>query len=94
MLICITENMNPNYNIIPCFVEKNPKQNLKYVLYQNKICGFLPQVPPANAPPNSSKDSNVNLKVKNNGRRRNWDALPNLQHFRGKRGVLELQDGD
>ncbi len=38
--------MNPNYNVIPCFVEKQiSKQHFKYVLYQNKICGFLPQVP-------------------------------------------------
>jgi hypothetical protein len=36
--------MNLNYNIIPCFVEKNPKQHLKFVLYQNKVCGFLLQV--------------------------------------------------
>jgi hypothetical protein len=41
----IVENMNPNYSIIPCFVEKNPKQHLKFVLYQNKIYGFLLQVP-------------------------------------------------
>ncbi len=45
MLFYITKNMNPNYNIIPCFVEKNPKKHLKFVLYQNKICGFLLQVP-------------------------------------------------
>jgi hypothetical protein len=40
-----SRNMNPNYNIIPCFVEKNPKKHLKYMLYQNKVCGFLLQVP-------------------------------------------------
>jgi len=44
MFLCINENMNPNYNIIPCFIEKNPKQHLKYVLYQNKIYDFLLQV--------------------------------------------------
>jgi len=33
-----------NYSIIPCFVEKNLKQNLKYVLYQNRVYGFLLQV--------------------------------------------------
>ncbi len=37
--------MNQNYNRISCFVEKNPKQQLKYVEYQNKVCGFLLQVP-------------------------------------------------
>jgi hypothetical protein len=37
--------MNQNYNIISCFVEKNPKQQLKYVVYQDKICGFLLEVP-------------------------------------------------
>ncbi len=37
MFYCIIENMNPNYNIIPCFVEKNPKKHLKFVLYQNKV---------------------------------------------------------
>ncbi len=46
MLLCLTENMNPNYNIIRCFVEKIPKQHLKFVLYQNKVCDFLSQVPP------------------------------------------------
>ncbi len=45
-----TENINLNYNIIPCFVLRNPKQRLKFVLYQNKLCGFLLQIhttPPA-----------------------------------------------
>jgi hypothetical protein len=38
--------MNPNYNVIPYSVEKKiPKKHLKFVLYQNKICGFLLQVP-------------------------------------------------
>jgi hypothetical protein len=37
--------MNPNYTIIPYFVEKNPKQHLKSMLYQNKVYGFLLQVP-------------------------------------------------
>jgi hypothetical protein len=45
MFICIIENMNPNYIVITCFVEKNPKEHLKFVLYQNKVCGFLLQVP-------------------------------------------------
>ncbi len=33
MLICIIKNMNQNYNKIPYFVEKNPKQQLKFVVY-------------------------------------------------------------
>jgi hypothetical protein len=37
--------MNPNYNIIPCFVEKNPKKYLKFVLYQNRVCGSLLEIP-------------------------------------------------
>jgi len=41
----MTENMNPNYSIIPCFVKKNPRQHLKFVLYQNRVCGFLLQIP-------------------------------------------------
>jgi hypothetical protein len=45
MLLCITENMNPNYSIIPCFVEKNLKKHLKFVKYQNKVYGFLLQIP-------------------------------------------------
>jgi hypothetical protein len=45
-LCFFVENMNPNYNIIPCFVEKKiSKQHLKYMLYQNRVYGFLPQVP-------------------------------------------------
>jgi hypothetical protein len=33
MLLYINENMNPNYSIIPCFVENNPKITLKvYVI--------------------------------------------------------------
>jgi hypothetical protein len=50
VLLCITENMNPNHNVIPCFVEKNPKQHLKFVLYQNIVSGFLLQVPPTPPP--------------------------------------------
>jgi len=47
MLVCIIENMYPNYSVIPCFVEKIiPKQHLKFVLYQNKVNGFLLQVLP------------------------------------------------
>jgi hypothetical protein len=37
--------MNQNYNEIPCFVEKNSKQQLKYVVYENKIDDFLLQIP-------------------------------------------------
>ncbi len=29
MLLCIVENMNPNYSIIPCFVEKKSKMTFK-----------------------------------------------------------------
>jgi hypothetical protein len=43
----IIENMNPNYNIIPCFVEKISKQHLKFVIYQNRINGFLFPLPQA-----------------------------------------------
>jgi hypothetical protein len=32
MLLYGTENMNPNYNMIPYFVLKNPKQHLKCVI--------------------------------------------------------------
>jgi hypothetical protein len=33
VLLCIIENINPNYNIILGFVEKNPKTTLKiYVI--------------------------------------------------------------
>ncbi len=39
--------MNSNYSIIPCFVEKNPKKHFKSMLYQNKVCVFLFQVPTA-----------------------------------------------
>ncbi len=47
MLLYITKNMNPNYSVIPCFVEKkSPKQHLKSVLYQKKVYAFLPQIPP------------------------------------------------
>ncbi len=45
MFLYIIENMNPNYNIILCFVEKIPIFFKKFVLYQNRICGFLLQVP-------------------------------------------------
>jgi hypothetical protein len=30
MFLCITENMNPNYSMIPCCVQKNPKQHSKF----------------------------------------------------------------
>jgi hypothetical protein len=45
MLLYIIENIPQNNNMVPCFVEKIPKQHFKYVLYQNRICGFLLQVP-------------------------------------------------
>jgi hypothetical protein len=45
MLLCITKSMNPNYSMIPYVVGKNPQQYLKSMLYQNKVCGFLLQVP-------------------------------------------------
>ncbi len=44
------------------------------------------------APSNSLKDSNVSRKVKTT-KKRVWGTLLNLQHFKGKRGMLELQDG-
>jgi hypothetical protein len=31
-IFCITKNMNPNYSIIQCFVEKNPNQHFKSML--------------------------------------------------------------
>jgi hypothetical protein len=40
VLIYITKNIFQNYNVVPCFVEKNPKQHFKSMLYQNKIYGF------------------------------------------------------
>jgi hypothetical protein len=40
MFLYITKNMNLNYNIIPCFVEKILKKHLKFVLYQNNVCGY------------------------------------------------------
>ncbi len=45
MFICIIENMNQNYNRIPCFVEKN--QNNKYNMWyiKNKKINFQLQVP-------------------------------------------------
>jgi hypothetical protein len=47
VLFSIIGKMNPNYSMIPCFVGTNPKQHLKFMLYQNRICGFLPQIPSA-----------------------------------------------
>jgi hypothetical protein len=32
--------MNQNYKKIPCFVEKNPKQQLKYVIYPKQNLWF------------------------------------------------------
>jgi hypothetical protein len=29
-----------------------------------------------------------------NNKRKSWGTFPSLQHFRGKRGMLELRDGD
>jgi hypothetical protein len=43
------------------------------------------------APPNSLNDLNASPK-ENNGR--SWGTLPSMQHFEGKKGVLELKDGD
>jgi hypothetical protein len=37
--------MNQNYSIVPCFIEKNPKKHLKFMSYQNKVCGFSLQIP-------------------------------------------------
>jgi hypothetical protein len=33
MILCITENMNPNYSMIPCFVEKKIQNNIKNLCY-------------------------------------------------------------
>jgi hypothetical protein len=40
MRFFIIENMNQNYSRIPCFVEMKLKQQIKFVVYQNKIYGF------------------------------------------------------
>jgi hypothetical protein len=45
MLLYINVNMNQIYSRIPCFIKKNPKQQLKSIVYQNKICGFPLQIP-------------------------------------------------
>ncbi len=36
----IIKNMNQNYNRIPCFVEKNPKQQLKSMVYPKQNSWF------------------------------------------------------
>jgi hypothetical protein len=45
MLICITENMNQNIAESHVLLRKILKQQLKFVVYQKKICGLLFQVP-------------------------------------------------
>jgi hypothetical protein len=45
MLFYIIENMNQNYNKIPCFTKENPKLKKNFVVYQNRVRGFLLQVP-------------------------------------------------
>ncbi len=45
-------------------------------------------------PPHSLKDSNENLKVKIAEEERIENTFLGSQHFGGKRGVLELWDGD
>jgi hypothetical protein len=42
----ITKNMNPNTTKSHVLLKKIPKQHLKFVLYQNKVYGFLLQIPP------------------------------------------------
>jgi hypothetical protein len=46
-----------------------------------------------NAPLNSLKDSNASLKVTTT-KKKSWGMLLSLQHFEGKRGLLEPWDGD
>jgi hypothetical protein len=46
------------------------------------------------APPHSLKDSNVSSKMKITKEKRVRVTLPSLQHFEGKRGVLEFSNGD
>jgi hypothetical protein len=48
---------------------------------------------PNDVPSNSLKDSNVNLKVKTTKEGVRGTFLSS-QHLRGKKGVLELKDGD
>jgi len=45
MFLYITENMNPNYNIIPCFVEMKSKQQIKFVVLNYKIPTGPPTLP-------------------------------------------------
>jgi hypothetical protein len=45
-------------------------------------------------PPHSLKDSNENPKVKIAEEERIGITFLGSQHFRGKRGMLELRDGD
>jgi hypothetical protein len=47
LLIYITKPMNPNYNIISCFLEKNPQKTLKICVISKQICGFIAKVPTA-----------------------------------------------
>jgi len=52
----------------------------------------MPQ-PPIDAPPHSLRDSNVNSKMKTTKEKIGVIILSS-QHFKGKRGVLELWNGD
>jgi hypothetical protein len=44
-----------------------------------------------NTPPNSLKDS---MLIPSENKGRSWGTLLNMQHFWGKKGMLELQYGD
>jgi hypothetical protein len=41
VLLCITENMNPNNSIIPCVVEENPKTTLKIYVISKQSFWFI-----------------------------------------------------
>ncbi len=43
MLLCIIQNINQNYSIIPCLLKKS-KETFKLCAISNKVCGFLLQV--------------------------------------------------
>ncbi len=77
------------------------KQNYGHAFQPVKSCFALTctthyklngEVSNINAPPNSLKNSNVGPKVKTT-KKKSWGMLLNSQHFKGKRGMLELQDG-
>ncbi len=40
MLLYITKNINPSYNVIPCFVRKNPKTTLKICVISKQSLWF------------------------------------------------------